>query len=79
MQQHQVFFAVVAVLAWSGFLLGHSYFAKTLAEVNDPSAKASSAVAFEKIQNRRTLSVFDNGVPQSTQKRNLRRSAKRTI
>mmetsp|Transcript_2526 Transcript_2526/g.5372 ORF Transcript_2526/g.5372 Transcript_2526/m.5372 type:complete len:393 (-) Transcript_2526:467-1645(-) len=53
MEQHQIILAIIAILAWSGFLLGHSHFSKY---VSDPSSTAM----FD--QNDRSRRLFSSAV-----------------
>mmetsp|Transcript_127 Transcript_127/g.242 ORF Transcript_127/g.242 Transcript_127/m.242 type:complete len:491 (-) Transcript_127:293-1765(-) len=48
MEQHQIILAVIAILAWSGFLLGHSHFSKYVSNPlssEDPRSRRLNGVA----------------------------------
>ena len=61
MQQHQIFLATIAILAWSGFLLGNSYFSKSVA---DPSSTTSSSSSNSIDQYRRSLGLLSSDISQ---------------
>ena len=68
MQHHQIILALIAIVAWSGFLLGHSYFSKL---VSDPSSTTSSSSSNIIDQNRRSLRLLSSGISQYTDPKSI--------
>ena len=61
MQHHQIILATIAILASSGFLLGHSYCSKS---VSDPSSTTSSSSSNIIDQHCRSLRQISSGISQ---------------
>mmetsp|Transcript_44144 Transcript_44144/g.79182 ORF Transcript_44144/g.79182 Transcript_44144/m.79182 type:complete len:400 (-) Transcript_44144:171-1370(-) len=61
MQHHQIILATIAILASSGFLLGHSSFSKS---VSDPSSATSSSSSNIIDQNSRSLRLLSSAISQ---------------